>query len=180
MMTAGGGVVDRTERVGVYPGTFDPITLGHADIIRRGAKLVDRLIIGVTTNPSKNPMFSPEERIAMVEREVAALGIANVEVVGFNALLMRFAEKQGASVIVRGLRAVADFEYEYQMAGMNQQLNAGIETVFLMADVSLQPIASKLVKEIATFGGEIGRFVSPTVRDDVLARIAQTGRLGEY
>lgn len=169
-----------TERVGVYPGTFDPITLGHADIIRRGAKLVDRLIIGVTTNISKNPMFSAEERMAMVRREVDALGIDNVEVVGFNALLMRFAEKQGASVIVRGLRAVADFEYEYQMAGMNQQLNANIETIFLMADVSLQPIASKLVKEIAMFGGEISNFVSPTVRDDVLARIEQTGRLGEY
>lgn len=168
------------ERVGVYPGTFDPITLGHADIIRRGAKLVDRLIIGVTTNISKNPMFSAEERMAMVRREVDALGIDNVEVVGFNALLMRFAEKQGASVIVRGLRAVADFEYEYQMAGMNQQLNAKIETIFLMADVSLQPIASKLVKEIAMFGGEISNFVSPTVRSDVLARIEQTGRLGEY
>ncbi|MEJ5975768.1 pantetheine-phosphate adenylyltransferase [Novosphingobium sp. PS1R-30] len=168
------------ERVGVYPGTFDPITLGHADIIRRGAKLVDRLIIGVTTNISKNPMFSAEERMAMVRREVDALGIDNVEVVGFNALLMRFAEKQGASVIVRGLRAVADFEYEYQMAGMNQQLNARIETIFLMADVSLQPIASKLVKEIALFGGEISNFVSATVRDDVLARIEQTGRLGEY
>jgi len=168
------------ERVGVYPGTFDPITLGHADIIRRGAKLVDRLIIGVTTNPSKNPMFTPEERMAMVEREVAAMGIDNVTVVGFNALLMRFAEKQGASVIVRGLRAVADFEYEYQMAGMNQQLNAGIETVFLMADVSLQPIASKLVKEIALFGGEIASFVSPTVRDEVVARIETVGRLGEY
>jgi pantetheine-phosphate adenylyltransferase len=168
------------ERVGVYPGTFDPITLGHVDIIRRGAKLVDRLIIGVTTNPSKNPMFTPEERMAMVEREVAAMGIDNVSVVGFNALLMRFAEKQGASVIVRGLRAVADFEYEYQMAGMNQQLNAGIETVFLMADVSLQPIASKLVKEIALFGGEIASFVSPTVRDEVVARIETVGRLGEY
>lgn len=168
------------ERVGVYPGTFDPITLGHADIIRRGAKLVDRLIIGVTTNPSKNPMFTPEERIATVTREVAALGIDNVSVIAFNALLMKFAEKQRASVIIRGLRAVADFEYEYQMAGMNQQLNASIETVFLMADVSLQPIASKLVKEIAMFGGEISNFVSPTVRDDVLARIEQTGRLGEY
>lgn len=167
-------------RVGVYPGTFDPITLGHADIIRRGAKLVDKLIIGVTTNPSKNPLFSPEERIAMVEREAAALGIANVEVVGFNALLMKFAERQGASVIIRGLRAVADFEYEYQMAGMNQQLNSSIETVFLMADVSLQPIASKLVKEIALFGGEIHRFVSPAVREDVLARIATTGTLGDY
>jgi pantetheine-phosphate adenylyltransferase len=168
------------ERVGVYPGTFDPITLGHADIIRRGAKLVDRLIIGVTTNMSKNPMFTPEERMAMVTREVATMGIGNVEVVGFNALLMRFAEKQGATVIVRGLRAVADFEYEYQMAGMNQQLNANIETIFLMADVSLQPIASKLVKEIALFGGQIGKFVSPAVEADVLARIVQVGRQGEY
>ena len=169
-----------TNRIGVYPGTFDPITLGHADIIRRGAKLVDRLIIGVTTNPSKNPMFTPEERIAMVEREVVALGLGNVAVVGFNALLMKFAEKQGASVIVRGLRAVADFEYEYQMAGMNQQLNAGIETVFLMADASLQPIASKLVKEIALFGGDVSRFVSKAVCDDVLARIGQVGRQGDY
>ncbi|CCA93266.1 MULTISPECIES: pantetheine-phosphate adenylyltransferase [unclassified Novosphingobium] len=168
------------ERVGVYPGTFDPITRGHADIIRRGAKLVDRLIIGVTTNMSKNPLFTPDERIAMVEREVENLGIDNVSVVGFNALLMKFAEKQGATVIVRGLRAVADFEYEYQMAGMNQQLNANIETVFLMADVSLQPIASKLVKEIAMFGGDISKFVSPAVRDDVVERIAATGLKGDY
>ena len=169
-----------SERIGVYPGTFDPITRGHADIIRRGAKLVDRLIIGVTTNPSKNPMFTPEERMAMVEREVAALGLTNVTVVGFNALLMKFAEKQGASVIVRGLRAVADFEYEYQMAGMNQQINAKIETVFLMADVSLQPIASKLVKEIALFGGDITPFVSAAIRDDVIARVRQRGQLGDY
>lgn len=168
------------ERIGVYPGTFDPITLGHLDIIRRGAKLVDRLIVGVTTNPSKNPMFSPDERIAMVERELAEHGIANASVVGFNALLMRFAEKQGASVIIRGLRAVADFEYEYQMAGMNQQLNNRIETVFLMADVSLQPIASKLVKEIAMFGGDISAFVTPSVRDQVVARIEEVGRLGDY
>ena len=168
------------ERIGVYPGTFDPITLGHADIIRRGAKLVDKLIIGVTTNPSKNPLFMPEERMAMVEREVAALGIDNVEVVGFNALLMKFAQKQGASVILRGLRAVADFEYEYQMAGMNQQLNPNIETVFLMADVSLQPIASKLVKEIAMFGGDIAKFVSPAVREDVVARIEANGLQGDY
>lgn len=168
------------ERIGVYPGTFDPITRGHADIIRRGAKLVDRLIIGVTTNMSKNPLFTPEERIAMVEREVASLGIDNVRVVGFNALLMRFAEKQGATVIVRGLRAVADFEYEYQMAGMNQQLNPNIETVFLMADVSLQPIASKLVKEIAMFGGDISKFVSPAVREDVVSRIAAKGLQGDY
>lgn len=174
------GTADLTHRIGVYPGTFDPITLGHTDIIRRGAKLVDRLIIGVTTNPSKNPMFTPAERIAMVEREVAQLGLTNVTVVGFNALLMKFAEKQGAAVIIRGLRAVADFEYEYQMAGMNQQINAGIETVFLMADVCLQPIASKLVKEIALFGGDIARFVSPSVRDEVLARVDRLGRLGEY
>ncbi len=167
-------------RIGVYPGTFDPMTLGHADIIRRGAKLVDRLIIGVTTNPSKDPMFTPDERMAMVSREVAAMGIANVTVVGFNALLMKFAEKQGATVIVRGLRAVADFEYEYQMAGMNQHLNHDIETVFFMADASLQPIASKLVKEIALFGGDIAAFVSPAVRSEVMARVDKLGRLGEY
>jgi len=168
------------ERIGIYPGTFDPITLGHADIIRRGAKLVDRLIIGVTTNPSKNPMFSPEERMAMVSREVTEMGIENVEVVGFNALLMKFARKQNAAVIVRGLRAVADFEYEYQMAGMNQQIDDDIETVFLMADVSLQPIASKLVKEIALFGGDIGPFVSGKVRDDVVRRVEALGQLGDY
>lgn len=168
------------QRIGVYPGTFDPITLGHLDIIRRGAKLVDKLIIGVTTNPSKNPMFTPEERMAMVVREVADQGIDNVEVVGFNALLMKFARAQGASVIVRGLRAVADFEYEYQMAGMNQKLDAEIETVFLMADVSLQPIASKLVKEIALFGGEIADFVTPAIREEVAARVEKIGRMGDY
>ncbi|MCB2049592.1 MAG: pantetheine-phosphate adenylyltransferase [Novosphingobium sp.] len=167
------------ERVGVYPGTFDPITKGHSDIIRRGAKLVDRLIVGVTTNPSKDPMFTPDERLAMVEREIASLGLENVEVVGFNALLMKFARHMGASVLIRGLRAVADFEYEYQMAGMNQQLDGSIETVFLMADVSLQPIASKLVKEIALFGGEIASFVSPAVREDVLARVEKLGRRGD-
>lgn len=168
------------DRVGIYPGTFDPITLGHADIIRRGAKLVDRLIIGVTTNPSKNPMFTTEERFAMVKREIAAMGIANAEVVGFNALLVKFAQKMGANVLIRGLRAVADFEYEYQMAGMNQQLDHTIETVFLMADVSLQPIASKLVKEIALFGGDISPFVSREVCEDVIARVEQVGRLGDY
>ena len=167
-----------TIRTGVYPGTFDPITLGHMDIIRRGAKLVDRLVIGVTTNPSKNPMFTVEERIAMVERETADVA-GDISVVSFDSLLMDFAERERAGVIVRGLRAVADFEYEYQMAGMNQQINAGIETVFLMADVSLQPIASKLVKEIALFGGEIAPFVSPAVREQVAARVAELGRRGE-
>jgi pantetheine-phosphate adenylyltransferase len=167
------------ERVGIYPGTFDPITRGHIDIIRRGAKLVDRLIIGVTTNPSKDPMFTPAERLSMVEREVADMGLDNVEVVGFNALLIKFAKAMGGTVLIRGLRAVADFEYEYQMAGMNQQLDSQIETVFLMADVSLQPIASKLVKEIALFGGEIASFVSPAVRTDVLERVEKLGRRGD-
>ena len=169
-----------TTRIGIYPGTFDPITLGHADIIRRRAKLVDRLILGVTTNPSKDPMFTTEERFAMVTREVAGLGLDNVEVVGFNALLVKFAQAQRASVIIRGLRAVADFEYEYQMAGMNQQLDDDIETVFLMADVSLQPIASKLVKEIALYGGDIAPFVSAAVRDEVVARVELIGRKGDF
>jgi pantetheine-phosphate adenylyltransferase len=164
-------------KTGVYPGTFDPITLGHMDIIRRGAKLVDRLVIGVTTNPSKSPMFSVEERMAMVRREIAPIGGAT-EVVSFDSLLMDFAERQGATIIVRGLRAVADFEYEYQMAGMNQQLNDRIETVFLMADVSLQPIASRLVKEIALYGGDIRKFVSPAVAADVGARVEEIGRKG--
>jgi pantetheine-phosphate adenylyltransferase len=164
-------------RTGVYPGTFDPITLGHMDILRRGAKLVDRLVIGVTTNPSKSPMFSVEERMAMVRREIAGLG-PDIQVVSFDALLMKFAEREGASMIIRGLRAVSDFEYEYQMAGMNQQLNDRIETVFLMADVSLQPIASRLVKEIAVYGGDIGKFLTPAVADDVRARVEQIGRKG--
>lgn len=164
-------------RIGVYPGTFDPITLGHMDIIRRGATLVDRLVVGVATNPSKSPMFTLAERRAQVTRETAA--IANVEVVEFDALLMKFAERMGATVIVRGLRAVADFEYEFQMAGMNQQLNAGIETVFLMADVALQPIASRLVKEIAVYGGDIRKFVSPAMAVDLTARVAETGLKGQ-
>lgn len=163
-------------RIGVYPGTFDPLTLGHLDIIRRGAKLVDHLVIGVTTNASKSPMFSLPERMEMVTRETRDVP-GNVSVVAFDSLLMDFAEREGASMIVRGLRAVADFEYEYQMAGMNQQLNDRIETVFLMADVSLQPIASRLVKEIAIYGGDISRFVPHAVRDQVVERINSTGRL---
>jgi pantetheine-phosphate adenylyltransferase len=134
------------KRIGVYPGTFDPITLGHMDIIERGAKLV-------------------------VEREAKAMGISNVRVVGFNSLLMDFAEAQGASVVIRGIRGVTDFEYEYQLTGMNRQLNDRIETVFLMADVALQPIASRLVKEIAQYGGDISKFVTPKVRDEVVARV---------
>ena len=167
-----------TLRTGVYPGTFDPITLGHMDIIRRGAKLVDRLVIGVTTNPSKSPMFTVDERMEMVKREVAGIE-GEIHVVSFDSLLMHFAEREGARVIVRGLRAVADFEYEYQMAGMNQQINGRVETVFLMADVSLQPIASRLVKEIALYGGPIHKFVSPAICAQVEARVAQIGRKGE-
>jgi pantetheine-phosphate adenylyltransferase len=157
------------QRIGVYPGTFDPITLGHLDIIRRGAHLVDRLVIGVTTNPSKEPMFTVAERMEMVRREVA--DVPGASVVDFDSLLMDFAEREGATLILRGLRAVADFEYEYQMAGMNQQLNDRIETVFLMADVSLQPIASRLVKEIARYGGSIGKFVTPAVAADVARKL---------
>lgn len=167
-----------THRIGVYPGTFDPITFGHMDVIERGAKLVDELIIGVTTNAAKSPMFSDDERIAMVEREVAALGNSNIRVVGFNSLLMDFAVSQGASVVIRGVRGVTDFEYEYQLTGMNRQLNENVETVFLMAAVALQPIASKLVKEIALYGGEIGKFVTPAIRDDVIARVEKLGRKG--
>jgi pantetheine-phosphate adenylyltransferase len=164
-------------RIGVYPGSFDPITLGHMDIIRRGAKLVDRLVIGITTNPTKTPMFSIEARLAMVEREIAGTD-GDIRVVSFDSLLMDFAEREGATVIVRGLRAVSDFEYEYQMAGMNQQLNDRVETVFLMADVSLQPIASRLVKEIALYGGDIGNFVTPAVAEDVRREVARIGRKG--
>ena len=161
-------------RIGVYPGTFDPITLGHMDIIRRGAKFVDKLIIGVTTNIAKSPLFDDDERIAMVKAEVAGID-GDIEVVGFNSLLMDFADAQGASIVVRGIRGVTDFEYEYQLTGMNRQLNARVETVFLMADVNLQPIASRLVKEIAIFGGDIHKFVTPAVKDAVVARIAERG-----
>jgi len=160
-----------TVRIGLYPGTFDPVTLGHMDIIQRGAKLVDKLVIGVTTNASKSPMFTLDERLAMVRRECAHITDTQIEVRAFDSLLIEYARSLGASMILRGLRDGADFGYEYQMAGMNQYLDAEIETVFLMAHVSLQVIASKLVKEIAQLGGDIGKFVSPGVREDMLARI---------
>jgi len=156
-------------RIGVYPGTFDPLTLGHMDIIRRGARLVDRLVIGVATNPSKSPMFSLAERKAQLHREVSDL--PGVEVVEFDELLMAFAERLGATVIVRGLRGAGDFEYEFQMTGMNRALNDDIEQLFLMADVALQPIASKLVKEIALYDGDIRKFVPPRIADEVVARV---------
>ena len=166
------------KRIGIYPGTFDPITLGHMDIIERGAKLVDELIIGVTTNIAKSPMFDDDERIAMVEREVADIDCDSIRVVGFNSLLMDFAEQMGAGIVIRGIRGVTDFEYEYQLTGMNRQLNHRIETVFLMADVELQPIASRLVKEIAFYGGPIEKFVTPSVRADVEARVLEMGPRG--
>jgi pantetheine-phosphate adenylyltransferase len=160
-------------RIGVYPGTFDPITKGHLDIIRRGAKLVDKLVIGVATNPSKSPLFSLEERVSHVRSASADVQAAQIEVVPFNSLLMDFAVSQKATMIVRGLRAVSDFEYEFQMAGMNQKINHEIETVFLMADVALQAIASRLVKEIAVYGGDIRPFVSPEIAVAVQARVSE-------
>lgn len=166
------------KRIGIYPGTFDPITLGHMDIIERGAKLVDELIIGVTTNIAKSPMFGDDERIAMVEREVAGIECESIRVVGFNSLLMDFASAMNAGIVIRGIRGVTDFEYEYQLTGMNRQLNHEIETVFLMADVELQPIASRLVKEIALYGGPIDKFVTPSVRADVEARVREQGQKG--
>lgn len=160
---------------GVYPGTFDPITNGHLDIIRRGLRFVDHLVIGVATNPSKTPMFSLDERVSIVAREVAPLAAessTSVEVVSFDELLMHFAQRVGATVIVRGLRAVSDFEYEFQMTGMNYMLHPGIETVFLMADPRYQTIASKLVKEVALYGGRITPFVPPTVEQEVIEKVA--------
>lgn len=153
------------ERVGLYPGTFDPVTLGHLDIIKRAVKLVDHLVIGVATNASKTPLFTLDERMEMVRREAAPLaeGRATIEVKTFDTLLMKFAEAVGAGVIIRGLRAVSDFEYEFQMVAMNQRLNSEIETVFLMADPRHQAIASRLVKEIAILGGDVSAFTSPNV-----------------
>lgn len=163
------------ERVGLYPGTFDPVTMGHVDIIGRAMKLVDRLIIGVAVSEAKKPLFSLDERIEMMQQECADLagdGRASVEVVPFDNLLMHFAIEQKVNVILRGLRAVSDFEYEFQMTAMNEQLNREIETVFLMADVRHQAVASRLVKEIARFGGEIAPFVTPRVKDKLMEKYA--------
>ncbi|ESQ91800.1 phosphopantetheine adenylyltransferase [Asticcacaulis sp. AC460] len=156
-------------RIGLYPGTFDPITNGHTDIIGRAVKLVDKLVIGVACNPGKGPTFSLDERVEMIVEQTAHLG--NIEVRPFSSLLMHFAEEIGASVIIRGLRAVADFEYEFQMTAMNQQLNRDIETVFLMADPRHQAIASRLVKEIAQLGGSIRPFVAESVEKRLLAKV---------
>ena len=162
-------------RIGLYPGTFDPITLGHIDIIRRASTLVDRLVIGVAINRDKGPMFSIEERVAMIEAESAKLTVqSGIEIVvhPFENLLIDCARDVGAQVIVRGLRAVADFEYEFQMVGMNRALDSSVETVFLMADANHQAIASKLVKEIARLGGDVRKFVTPEVREALLVKLA--------
>jgi pantetheine-phosphate adenylyltransferase len=153
-------------RIGLYPGTFDPVTLGHLDIIRRAALLVDRLVIGVAINRDKGPLFALEERVAMIEAECRAVaGVTGVEIVvhPFETLLIDCARDVGAQIIVRGLRAVADFEYEFQMVGMNRKLDDSVETVFLMAEAEHQAIASKLVKEIARLGGDVSQFVTPSV-----------------
>ena len=159
-------------RIGLYPGTFDPITNGHTDIIGRAVKLVDKLVVGVAVNIGKGPMFTVAERVELVKEQVAPLG-DRVEVLPFEILLMHFAQELGAGVIIRGLRAVADFEYEFQMTAMNQQLNRELETVFLMADPRHQAIASRLVKEIAQLGGNIAPFVAPSVQKRLLDKVKQ-------
>lgn len=161
-------------RIGLYPGTFDPITHGHIDIIRRAAALVDRLVIGVAISRAKGPLFTLEERVAMIEAEAVSLSEqTGIEIVAhpFENLLMHCARDVGATLIVRGLRAVSDFEYEFQMVGMNRALDDGVEMVFLMAEARHQAIASKLVKEIARLGGDISKFVTPPVRDALLSKI---------
>ncbi|WP_373085784.1 pantetheine-phosphate adenylyltransferase [Sneathiella sp.] len=158
-------------RVGLYPGTFDPITVGHYDIIRRASKLVDTLVIGVAMNPGKNPLFTVDERVEMVAKMTEEFPGTNFVVKPFNNLLMHFAQEVGAAIIIRGLRAVSDFEYEFQMVGMNRRLNAEIETVFLMASDQHQFIASSLVKEIALLNGDITKFVSAATAKKITERV---------
>ncbi len=165
-------------RIGLYPGTFDPLTLGHMDIIHRASRLVDRLVIGVAINRDKGPLFSLEERVAMIEQECgrfsAELGI-EIVVHPFENLLIDCARDVGASIIIRGLRAVADFEYEFQMVGMNRALDSSIETVFLMAEARRQAVASRLVKEIARLGGDVAKFVPERVDEALRTRFGPIG-----
>ena len=166
-------------RVGIYPGTFDPITNGHTDIIRRAARLVDHLVVGVARNDGKGPLFSTAERVEIVREEIAGLDkdvAQRIEVQPFESLLMSFAESVGASVIIRGLRAVSDFEYEFQMAGMNARLNDRIETVFLMSSDRYQFISSRFVKEIGALGGDVSHFVSERVAARLTERFSQRAK----
>ncbi len=168
------------ERVGLYPGTFDPITRGHTDIIHRATKLVDRLVIGVAINRDKGPIFELDDRMQMVRDEIADmedLDGCEIDVRPFEILLMHFAEEVGAGSIIRGLRAVSDFEYEFQMVGMNERLNPEVETVFLMASDRYQFIASKLVKEVARLGGEVREFVSPRIASRLYEHYGTTPKL---
>src|ERR1700760_996042 len=161
-------------RVGLYPGTFDPVTNGHLDVIARAAHLLDKQVVGVAINTGKGPLFSLEERVELVEAEIARIATQNgmvIEVMPFDTLLIDFARRIGASMIVRGLRAVSDYDYEVQMAGMNYRMAPDIETVFLMASERHQFIASRLVKEIAMLGGDISSFVPPLTLERVLHRI---------
>ncbi|HTZ78650.1 MAG TPA: pantetheine-phosphate adenylyltransferase [Stellaceae bacterium] len=168
------------ERIGVYPGTFDPVTNGHIDIITRAARVVDRLVVGVARNAGKGPLFSTEERVEIVTEEIGHIGNAGlrnrISVEPFDSLLMHFAVAVGASVIIRGLRAVSDFEYEFQMAGMNSRLNPDVETVFLMATDRYQFISSRFVKEIGQLGGEVSHFVSPRVAARLSQRFALSAK----
>ncbi len=165
------------KRIGLYPGTFDPITLGHIDIIERAVKMVDELVVGVAINRDKGPLFTLEERVRMTTAEMAVISKKTgvpIRVTPFETLLMKFAEEVNANFIIRGLRAVSDFEYEFQMVGMNQKLNDDIETVFLMADVRYQFIASRLVKEIARLGGDINSFVPADVASALRGKFAKS------
>ena len=171
--------VSRARRVGLYPGTFDPVTLGHLDIVKRAVKLVDHLVIGVATGSGKAPLFSLAERVEMWRHEADALAGngATIEVQSYsNILQVKFAQSVGAHVIIRGLRAVSDFEYEFQMVAMNQRLNSEIETVFLMADPRHQAIASRLVKEIAMLGGDVSAFTTPSIAEALVKRCKEQKR----
>jgi pantetheine-phosphate adenylyltransferase len=162
------------ERIGVYPGTFDPVTNGHLDVIQRAARLLDRLVIGVAMNAGKGPIFPIEERVELVRAETGAIAAetgAVIEVAPFEGLLVTLAREHKAGMIVRGLRAVSDFDYEIQMAGMNRRLDSGVETIFLMASERNQFISSRFVKEIAQLGGDISSFVPQLTLERTLARV---------